>query len=486
MTTPSRRGPDPAPSQLDNRPGPLLAVLVLASFMVVLDYAGAIILLPSILADLAGSLDEATWVVAAFVLTFAVLFLPAAGAAERWGRRRLFLCGVAVFTLASLAAALAPSLRFLVGVRVLQGAGAAMIEPAVFALIKAAVPRERQQWAFGVQGGAFLLGAALGPILPGALATAWSWRYLFWLNVLLGTVIALSALRVLPRSRPAAPPRSLDVPGAALGAAALFGFFFAVIEGPRLGWTSVAVIGTFTASVVASVLFLTVEARVANPLVDLRLFGNRTFTIGNAARAATEFTSLGVFLPLSHFLQVQLGHSPLVAGLLLMSVIGGALVTAALAERVTGRLDARWLMVPGFVLAAAGIFWVAHVSPATGWGFFIAPLAVAGAGIGALEGPAENAVRHGVPPARSDAAWRVSYASYLLGIGLGVAVVSSVWRSASGMGAAAAVNTALLSCVAVALLAAVITCFLGPDPSSGAAVQAHRGRPPSEAARPRT
>lgn len=395
--------PEPAPERGTARSGPRggapAAILALASFVVVLDFAGAIILLPSIRDDVGGSIDHLTWVVAGFVLCFAIMVLPAAGLAERYGRRGLFLSGAATFGLASAGAALAPTMAALLAARAVQGIGAAMIETAGYALIIATFPGERRDRTLNKRSVAALAGAALGPVLPGALATLLSWRYLFWLDVVLAGVVTIAAARLLPASRARQRPPKLDVPGLATGAVTLAAVFFAATEGARLGWTSATFMVALAAAAAAGAGDLVIQSHSSSPLVDLGLFRDRSFTIGTLARATTEFTSLGIFLPLSGFLQSQLHYSPLVSGLLLMSVIVGAILSGAVAENLAGRADPRWLLIPGFLVIAAGTFWVAHVSPTTGGTFFIAPLAVTGVGIGATERPAESAAQRRVAAA---------------------------------------------------------------------------------------
>jgi MFS family permease len=376
-----------------------------------------------------------------------------------------------------------------------------MLEPAARAVIRSTFSPEQHRVAFGLQRASVFAGAALGPILSGCITTVFSWRYLFWLNLLLAATVVAGAVLLLPASRASQTGRRFDLPGLLLGAPGLFFLMFPLIEGARLGWRSPAVVGSFVLSGILLALFVVTERQVRDPLAPLMLFHDRLFAVGNMLRGVTEFASLGVFFVLSHFLQVQLGYSALVTGLLLMSIIGGALVTSPIAEALVGRVDVRWLVIPGFVLVAMGTFWVAHVSPETGWVFFIAPLAVAGAGFGALESPTTSAMQRHIMPAQEEAAWRVSYTVYLLGIGLGVAVVSAVWQNqlveyvhetlfrinlppamvnrfvssvlaggSRGSGTAYiealiqqafahAINAALLSCVAVAVLGAIVALF---------------------------
>ncbi len=485
----------------------MLVILTMSSFVVVLDFASMFIPLPTIMEDLAGTLDEATWVIAAFILAFAVFLLPCATLVNYYGKRRLFLSGVMIFTVASIACALTSSMAFLIGARVVLGIGAAMVEAAVFALIKANIPGEKQSFAFKVQGIAFVLGALLGTPLSGAITTGLSWEYIFWLNVLVGVVVGLVGLRVIPKSSPVQVPKRIDIPGLIFSGSGLFLLFFAIIEGTRFGWHSLLILGSFVGSVALLVLFVMNELRVQERLVDLRLFKDRRFGVGNVLRWASEFASMGIYFAISHFVQVQLGHSALVTGLLLMSVMIGGILITPITEPLSKRVDGRWLIVPGFLLVAGGTFWLAHVSPESGWAFFLAPLAIAGAGFVAQEDPTVSARDRDILPEQSDAAWRVSYTIFLLGVGLGVSVVSAVWQSQlvsnmkevmasndlptritnrissslfdegiSGQPAAEisgatevqqliqmafadAVNTALLSCVTVALLGAIIALF---------------------------
>lgn len=459
----------------------MLVLLALASFVVILNAAALPVPLPSIMEEFDATLDEITWVLAAFIVTFAVFLLPAARLGDIYGRRRLFLIGIAVVAVASLSCALAPTIGFLVCAQAVLGAGAAMVEPAIFATITTTIPPELQRRAFGVQSAGFFAGGALGPVLSGAVTTGLSWEFLFWLDTLVAVVVLVGAWRVLPDSHAERRPRRWGLSELACGAAGIAALMVALIEGPRVGWSSLTIVGAFVVAAVALALFVVTQARSRTPLVDLGLFRHRRFAVGNAVRAITEFASLGIFFALSHYLQVQLGYSALAAGSLLMVVIAATIITAPLAEKLTGRVDVRWLVLPGFLLVAGSTFWAAHVSTEADWTFFLAPLALFGAGIGALESPADAATRADLPSAASEAGWRVAYVTYLLGIGLGVAIVSAVWQSklvatvdrtfphgvpgVIGNPAvfADAVNTALLSCVAAAILGLAVSAFFSPN-----------------------
>ena len=485
-----------------------LTVLTLSTFIVMVDSTVVNIALPAMLENLGGTLDEATWTLVGFILPFAASLLFFAKLGDICGRRLLFVSGIGVFTLASLMCALSPSMEFLIGARMVQGIGAAMMQPTALALITATFPPERFGLAFGVQGIAAGIGASIGPILGGIITTGLSWEYIFMLNVPVGAVTIAGALLVIPESRAEGASRRLDIPGLLLSGAGIFFLIFAIIEGERLGWASVSILSSFAAAAILLALFLIVELRVREPLVDLDLFKDRLFAVGNVLRAVVEFATLGIFFALVIFLQIPLGFSALESGLQLLPLVVTSFFISPLAGNISDRVDVRLVVVPGLLLVAGGAFWLAHVSSQTEHTFFIAPLAVLGMGLGALYGPTTGATLRNVPTAQTSVASGVSYTTFLLGEQLGLAVVGALLQSlfvanvkdtlseASVPSAVAdriasslseggvqpagqlshpgvariegltqsafadAVNSALLSCVAVALLGAVVALFL--------------------------
>ncbi|ATG51375.1 hypothetical protein CFK38_07425 [Brachybacterium vulturis] len=429
-----------------------------ATFVVVLDLAGIVILLPSVQAEFGSGIAGSTWVVAAFIIAAATTIPVGARAADIYGARGVLLAGLAAFGLASAAAAFAPSVAVLIAARVGQGLGVGLIEPAVQRLVRADGHGRDAKRDAQVQGLAALLAAALGPVLPAALATAVSWRIQFGLDVVLAAVVAAAAWRTLGATRrKAGASHDLLRDGllAVVAAAAVGGLFFAVIEGPSLGAGPAPAIAAAIAALALLSVLLVVEMRRRRPLLALRLLRRRRFAAGNAVRGLTEFASLGVFFPLSGYLQDELGYSPLIAGLLLLPIILGALFTAPVAETYGASVHAAWFLVSGLVCTATGVFWLAHVAPGMPWWFVLAPLAVAGAGIGAVETPAELVVSDDTPAGDEDAAWPLERIFYLFGIGAGVAVVSAVWQSV-GVGTASGVNSALLVCAVAALIGAAV------------------------------
>jgi MFS family permease len=400
--------------------------------------------------------------VAAFVIGAATTLPLGARLSCRFGPRLILLVGVGTFGVASIVAAASEAIPVLVAARAVQGTGVALVEPAVRAVVQGAFTDDDTTRAQQAQGVAALLAAALGPLLPAALATVVSWRAQFWLGAVLSAAILAAAYRRVPTL--AARGSTVwglgpDLLVTAAGVAAAVALFFALIEGPRLGWTSPYALGSVTIAVLVLAIAVPLELRRRDPLVRLALLRRRRFRTGNVARAITEFMSLGVFFPLSGFLQEQLGHSPVVAGLLLMPIILGALLTAPYAEVRAGHVDARWFLVPGFLCSAAGIFWLAHLTSTTPWWFVLAPLALAGAGIGALESPADRVITDDTPTTATEPGWRLSRTVYYWGIGGGVAVVSAAWQVA-GTSTPAGVNSALDVCAVAALVGAGVAATL--------------------------
>lgn len=439
----------------------MLSILTLSSFIVVLDFSSMFIPLPTIMGDLGGGLDKATWIIAAFTLTFGTFLYPAYILAGFYGERRLFLSGVTIFTVVSIACALAPAMGFLIGARIVLGIGAAMLEAGVFLLIKANFSNEKQSFAFKVQGVAFIAGGLLGTPLSGVITTGLSWPYIFWLNVLVGVVVLLLGLRIVPSSAPVHRPKKPHIISIVFSGLGLFLLFFATIEGAQFGWQSPVILASFSGAIILLLLFLITEWRSQKPSRRPGLINNKLFILGNFLRWASEFASMGVYFVISDFLQTQIGYSAVITGLLLLTVIGGGLLVSPATEQLAKYVDNRWLIFPGFLVVAAGTYWLAHVSLETEWLFFLAPLAIAGAGFVAQEDPTINGRDRNVSREQLDAVWHISYSIFLLGIGLGVSTVSAIWQSRilAYASNAEAVNKALLVCVAVSVLGAVFSLF---------------------------
>ena len=289
------------------------AITSIALFMVALDNLVVTTALPVIRKDLGSSLQDLEWMVNAYTLTFAVLLLTGAALGDRFGRRRLFVIGLAIFTVGSAAAALSPSSEVLILARAMQGLGGAIVTPLTLTILSAGVPPERRAVALGAWGGVGGLAIAIGPLVGGAISQGISWHWIFWLNVPIGIVaIALAWFRL---EETHGPEGSLDLVGLALASAGLLGLVFGVIHGNHRGWTDSEVLGSIIAGAILLVGFLVWETRTAHPMLPLSMFRSRGFSAANAVSFLMYFGMFGsVFLLVQYFQLVQ-GLKPFDAGL---------------------------------------------------------------------------------------------------------------------------------------------------------------------------
>ena len=414
---------------LSRRQWVTLVVVTLSTFLVLVDASVVNLAVPQILEDFEGTIDSATWVVAGFVLSFAALLLLFGRLGDLFGRRRVFVWGIGVFTAASLACALATSIELLIAGRVAQGVGAAMLTPSTLSLIKSTFPKEKLGLAFGVEGITAGVATAIGPTLGGALTTSFSWRWIFIINVPLGILLIVVALLVIPESRDAAASRRIDIPGTLLSGAGIFFLVFAFVEGQKLGWNSTAILGSFAAAAILILAFILVERWVREPLVDLSLFSDRLFATGNVLRGLVLFVLLGTVFVLPLYWQTQLGYSAIQSALVLLPVSVVSFFLSPLAGSLADKVNVKWLVGSGFALTAIGAFWISRLSVESDWAFFIAPLALFGGGLAFLFAPTITATLRNVPDEKSGVASGIATASQELGSAFGVAVVAAVLQN---------------------------------------------------------
>src|SRR5438093_935790 len=273
------------------------AITSIALFMTTLDNLVVTTALPVIRHDLHASLQGLEWTVNAYTLTFAVLLITGAALGDRFGRRRLFVIGLAIFTAASAAAALAPSAEFLIAARAVQGIGGAIVTPLTLTILSAAVPANRRGLALGAWGGIGGLAVAMGPLVGGAVVSGISWHWIFWLNVPIGLVLAPLALRQLQESR--AVDSSLDLRGLALVSSGLLGIVWALVRGNEQGWASAGIVGPLVGGLALLAAFVWWELRAPSPMLPMEFFRNRTFTLTNIASLLMFFGMFGSIFLLS-------------------------------------------------------------------------------------------------------------------------------------------------------------------------------------------
>ncbi|HEY3506278.1 MAG TPA: MFS transporter [Actinocatenispora sp.] len=437
----------------------LLAVTCLGQFMVLLDNTIVGAALPDMQHRLDTQLTGLQWIVDAYVLLVAMLLLSGGVFADRFGRKRVYLAGVAVFTAASVLCSLAPSLGWLVAGRVLQGIGAAALSPASLALLAAAcpVPQERVK-AIGLWAGLSGIGLAAGPVAGGVLTDAFGWPAIFLVNLPIGVVLLVVGLRHLGESRnPNAP--AIDVPGTALSVLAVGTLTYGLIEGGARGWTSPMILGSFAAAAILLAAFLVVEARRSAPMLPLRLLRQRLFTVSNTAMVVVGFALMGSSFFFSQFFVYVQGSSILRAGLQTLPVSLGMVVVSPYAGRLAARYGFRVVVTTGLALAGLGLLALGLVHADTGYGNVWWRLAVAGIGFALTMSPLTGAAIQAVRPQEGGLASGISSTTRQIGAVLGVAVLGAVVRARQAGGATfeTGLNSAFLAAGAVTVATAVFT-----------------------------
>ena len=408
-----------------------IAVTAIAIFMVSLDNLVVTNALVSIREDLGASIEALEWTVNAYTLAFAVFLLPGAALGDRFGRRRVFVAGLGLFTAASAAAALAPSTGALIAARALQGLGAGIVAPLSLTLLSTATPMEKRGMALGIWSGVSGLGVALGPLVGGAVIEGISWQWIFWLNVPVGFVLAPLALRRVQESR--GPSRHLDLPGVALASAGLLGVVYGIVRGNAAGWGSAEVAGSIAAGAVLLAAFVAHELRTAAPMLPMRFFRSRAFAATNGVSLAMTFGIFGAIFLLAQFFQTVQGYSPLEAGLRTLPWTGMPMLVAPVAGILSDRIGSRPLMSTGLFLQAAAIVWIALVTaPDVAYGLLVPAFVMGGTGMALVFAPAANAVLGAVRPEEAGQASGANNAIRELGGVLGVAVLAAVFTGAGG------------------------------------------------------
>ena len=412
-----------------------LAITSLALFMVSLDNLVVSTALPVIRRELHASVSQLEWTVNAYTLTFAVLLLTGAALGDRFGRRRLFSLGLAVFTGASALAALSTSATMLDLARALQGVGGAVVFPLTLTILSAAVPAERRGLALGIWGGIGGLAVAFGPLVGGAVVSGISWHWIFWLNVPIGLVLAPLAWRRLEETRGA--ESRLDLPGLLLASAGLGGIVWGLVRGNDHGWGSAGIFGPLVAGAVLLGSFLAWERRAPAPMLPLRLFRDRTFALANVASLLMSFGMFGSIFWLVQYFQTVQGYSPLQSGLRILPWTAMPMLVAPLAGAVSDRIGGQRLMAAGLALQSTGLLWIAAVStPTTAYLSLVVPFTLSGIGMALFFAPVANVVLGSVRPEEQGKASGANNAIRELGGVFGVAVLAAVFSHVGGYASA--------------------------------------------------
>jgi len=468
MTT----GASASPRASSARQATTLAVTAVAFFMVVLDALVVVTALPSIHHSLGGSLGTLQWTVNAYNMAFGAGIVTAAALGDRLGRRRVYTAGLALFTVASAACALAPDVGLLITARAVQGLGAAVITPLSLTILSSAFPPERRGAIIGIWGGISGLGVAAGPLIGGAVTQGLSWHWVFWVNVPVGITAVAGARLWLTESR--GPRTRLDVPGLALVSAGAAALIWALVQGSQAGWGSNDVLVGLPLGAVLLGGFLIWETRAPQPMIPLGLFRVRSFSAAVAAVFLLGASIYAAAFLTSEFFQLGWGDSPLTAGLRFLPWTATPLLIAPLAGALSDRIGARLLMVPGLLLQAAGFAWIVVLAGSgSGYTAYLAPFIIAGVGVSMAIPTIPAAALNAVDPSALGKASAILNTLRQFGAVFGIATATAIFNSSGSLAGPAAVTSGYRPALAAAAGFSVIGAL--------AATAVRRARRPADA-----
>jgi EmrB/QacA subfamily drug resistance transporter len=417
-------------SKWRGNPWAILLTLSLGFFMTLLDLTIVNIAIPSMIDKLDASLDEVLWVVNAYILVLAVLLITAGRLGDLWGKKNLFIAGVTLFTLSSLACGISQDPAQLIAARAVQGLGAALLMPQTMSMIINVFPAERRGTALGVWGAVAGVSTIAGPTIGGLLVTTLDWRWIFFVNLPIGILVLAMAVPILPAHIPTVKHR-FDIAGVALASAGLFCLTFALTEGQKYDWNE-GIWGLIAAGLGLFVIFYVYQRTQQDnePLVPFSLFRDRNFTILNFVGAAVSIGMIGMFLPMTIYMQSVLGFSALKAGLVMAPSSVVSMFLAPVAGKLSDRIGGKFILMAGLTLYAIGMLWLVLVAEVgTGWTAFIPALVVAGFGIGGVFAPMATEATRNVPPRLAGAASGVNNTVRQIGSVLGSAAVGAVLQN---------------------------------------------------------
>jgi len=456
-----------------------LAAVSFGLFMIMLDNTVVNVALPSIQRDLGMQLSELEWIVSGYALTFAALMLTGGKLADAYGRRLVFVIGIAVFTLASLACGLATSGDVLIAARVAQGVGAAMMNPATLSIIAVTFAARERGTAIGIWAGVSALALAIGPLVGGLLTEHAGWNWIFFINVPVGVLGILASFVLIDESRDETHER-LDLPGLITSGIGLFALTYGLIEANNYGWGSTRIVGAFVLAVVALAAFLLLERSTRAPMLDLTLFRNRTYVGANLVMLLVALAMFGVFFFVSLYMQNVLGYSAVEAGAAFLPMTLLIIVVAPLAGRASDRFGSRWLMATGMVLLAAQLAYFSQLSAETTYWRLLPALVLGGFGMSMTMTPSSAAAMRAVPVAKAGMGSAVLNAFRQVGGSTGIALMGAIMASRltkppTAVSFMAGFERALLVAAGIALAGAVVAAILvrPHDRSHGAGEPAH-------------
>jgi EmrB/QacA subfamily drug resistance transporter len=403
-----------------------LAAVAFGLFMIMLDNTVVNVALPSIQRDLGIDLSELEWIVTGYALSFAALMLTGGKLADMVGRRRIFVLGIVVFTAASFLCGIAESSELLIGARVLQGVGAALMNPATLSIIAATFPPRQRGMAIGIWAGVSALALAIGPLVGGLLTQHVGWEWIFFVNVPVGILGIVASYLFIDESKDTSQEQRLDLPGLLTSGIGLFALTYGLIEANTYGWTSGRILGAFAIAVVGLVGFVLLERHQRLPMLDLSLFRSGTFAGANLVILLVAFAMFGIFLFVSLYMQNILGYSAVQAGAAFLPMTILIILIAPIAGKTTDRIGSRWLMTAGMALIAVQLFYFSTLGVDARYWDLLPALVIGGIGMALTMTPSAAAAVRSVPVDKSGVGSAVLNSFRQVGGSIGIAVMGAI------------------------------------------------------------
>jgi EmrB/QacA subfamily drug resistance transporter len=413
----------------ENRKWWTLAAVAFGLFMIMLDNTIVNVALPSIERSLHMSISSLEWIVTAYALTFAALLITGGKLGDMYGRRKMFVFGLAIFTLASLACGLAPSAGFLIGARAVQGIGAALMNPATLSIITATFPPKERGQAIGIWAGVSALALAIGPLLGGLIVDNINWHWIFYVNVPVGVVGIVVSRFFISESRDTSHEQSIDLPGLVTSGLALLALSYALIEGNKHGWMSAEILGLFAGAAVLLASFVLLEMRQRLPMLDLSLFRIGSFAGANLVAMLVSLGMFGVFFFVSLYVQNVLGYSPTKAGAIFLPMTVLIILVAPIAGKLSDRIGSRWLMGAGMSTLGVSLLLYQRIGLHTGFWSLLPQLLLGGVGMALTMSPMTSAAMGSVPVDKAGVGSGVLNSFRQVGGSLGIALMGAILLS---------------------------------------------------------
>jgi EmrB/QacA subfamily drug resistance transporter len=410
----------------ENRKWWTLFAVSFGLFMIMLDNTVVNVALPTMQRDLHVSISQLEWVVIAYALTFAALLITGGKLGDLYGRRRIFVVGLAIFTLSSLACGLAPTAGFLIGARAVQGAGAALMNPATLSIIVATFPPRQRGTAIGIWAGVSALALAIGPLGGGLITEHINWNWIFFINIPIGALAIVVSQLVIRESRDTSVEQSIDAPGLITSGAGLFFLSYALVEGNRHGWTSPEILSFFALGFAVLSAFVVLQRRRRLPLLDLSLFRIGAFTGANIVAMLVSLSMFGVFFFVTLYVQNILHYRPAKAGATFLPMVLLIIFIAPIAGRLSDRIGSRWLMGGGMTLLGISLLLYERVTVHSNFWTLLPPMLVGGFGMAMTMSPMTSAAMGAVPVDKAGVGSGVLNSFRQVGGSLGIALMGAI------------------------------------------------------------